>query len=219
MTSLRQAASNAFGSELTADSWQGDLLHGLKVTNLSLKAEGRQWLAIRKIELKFDAFPLLLGLMHIKSMVLTSPELSLTIDDSGQIVMPRKATKKGLFQGLGWRWLGGIDHLEVSAGAVSWYGEDGKDFSSRDFTGLAMTGKAGFYAIPGSKKWSAWLSVSTGSLRMVSKNLNLAFEAKRIALHPDRFEGSGLHFSTGHCDVVVDLVLPYDPVHAMSLRW
>ncbi len=84
---------------------------------------------------------------------------------------------------------------------------------------MDLTGKAGFYLLPGSKKWSAWLSLSSGSLRMVPNNLPLTLTANRIALQAGRLEGRGLHLSTPHSDIRFDLVLPYDKSHAMSLRW
>lgn len=216
---LRQAAANVLGSELTADGWQGDLLHGLTVTNLSVRAEGRQWLTIRKIKFSFDAFPLLIGLLHVKSLDLVNPDLSLTIDDSGNIVTPMSSSKRSIFQGLGWRGLGRIDHFSISNGAVHWYNKGGEKNSDRDLTDLTMAGKAGFFALPGSRKWSAWLSVSSGSLRVASNNLDIAMTAGRIALHPDRLEGRDLHFSTQHSDVRADLVLPYGSGRPMSLRW
>ncbi len=99
VNSLRQAAANVFGGEVSVDGWQGDLLHGLTVNNLSVRAEGRQWLAIRKVELKFDAFPLLIGLLHVKSVVLANPDLSLTIDASGSIALPAKGRNRIVFSG------------------------------------------------------------------------------------------------------------------------
>lgn len=219
VTSLRQAAANVFGSELKADGWQGDLLQGLTVTNLSVQAEGRQWLAIKKIELKFDPFPLLVGLLHIKSVVLVRPDLSLSTDASGKILMPMKARHGTSLRGLGWPGLGRVDRFAVKQGAVHWYDDKGEKIRSRDCNGLSLTGKAGFYVLPGLKKWSAWLSDSAGSFHLVPNNLDITLTASRIVLQTDRFEGRGLHLSAGKSDARFDFVLPYDRTRAMSLRW
>ena len=219
VNSLRQGAFNVFGSELTADGWQGDLLHGLTVTNLAVRKDGRQWLAVKKVDIRFDAFPMLLGLMHVKSVILEDPDLSLSIDEAGNIVMPMKARSTAIPFGLGWRGLGRVDHFSVNNGSVRFYDNAWEKLAGREFTGLRMNGKAGFSALPGTTRWSAWVSASAGSVFLASEQLRIAFAASRISLHPDRLEGRDLHLKTGQSDMQGDLVLPYDSKRPFSLRW
>lgn len=215
---ISKKIDSAVDADFSLGKTKGDLLSGLTISDITISTHDRTWLKISEVFLRYDPFPLIVGLFHLNEIRFNGVEL-FVVNNNGSPSLPFIRKNAGGMSNFTWSGLGRADRYSLTNAAIyEVYSEDGPA-SGRAIKNITLQGQSGFSALPGPFSWSVWCDIQTGRAELSPLGLHVNLMGDKIVFRPERLEINRLRLQTSSSKITLDINYPWDRNEQKTLSW
>lgn len=216
---ISKKIDSAVDADFSLGKTEGDLLSGLTISDITISTPDRTWLKVSEAFLRYDPFPLIIGLFHLNEIRFNGVELFVINNNNQSLSLPFIRKNAGGMSNFIWGGLGRADRYSLTNAAIyELYSADGPA-SGHAIKNITLQGQSGFSALPGPFNWSVWCDIQTGSADFFPLGLHVNLMGDRIIFRPERLEINGLRLQTSNSKITLDMNYPWDRNEQKTLSW